>query len=242
MKNNIFKLLLVITICFLLTGCSEEEQEKKAITSAAINYLSTKYSISKNTIEIKDNKLYGNSTICLTNCPKNEIEVEANKVKYNIAFDRKTNIFSDNGEVENITTDYIKYIQNNLKVVANISIEDKENIRITDNYSGDINKFLEETDNNFNTILVVESKTQDEAILNWRTYSTEAITALEDLDINYNLRFSVIDNKKETIIFNYKSTVSDNKFIEENNVINTKQECDRDKLVNATCRNTRTSK
>ena len=53
MKNNIFKLLLVITICFLLTGCSEEEKEKKVITNAALDYLYTKYNIEKNKIENK---------------------------------------------------------------------------------------------------------------------------------------------------------------------------------------------
>ena len=235
MKKNIFKLLLVITICLLLTGCSEEEKEKKTITHNAVDYLSTKYNIKKDNIEIKDNKLYGNSTICLTNCPDNELKVTVKKEEYTITYNRKDNVFSDNYEVKTIVNDYIAYIKSKLKVGANITIEDAEKIRVEEKYNGKIDEFLK--DNNLNAIIIVEATTQDQAILNWRAYSLDAITSLEDLDINYNLRFSVIDNDKETIIYNYKSTTKDNKFAMENNITNEKLECDRDTLVNATCRN-----
>ena len=235
MKKNIFKLLLVITICLLLTGCSEEEKEKKTITHNAVDYLSTKYNIKKDNIEIKDNKLYGNSTICLTNCPDNELKVTVKKEEYTITYNRKDNVFSDNYEVKTIVNDYIAYIKSKLKVVANITIKKKKKIRVEEKYNGKIDEFLK--DNNLNAIIIVEATTQDQAILNWRAYSLDAITSLEDLDINYNLRFSVIDNDKETIIYNYKSTTKDNKFAMENNITNEKLECDRDTLVNATCRN-----
>ena len=235
MKRSIFKLLLVITICLLLTGCSEEEKEKKIITNSALDYLSTKYNIKKESIEIKDNKLYGNSTICLTNCPENELKVSVKKEEYMINYDRKENTFSDNYEVKTIVNDYIAYIKSKLKVVANITIEDEDKIRVEEKYTGNIEEFL--SDNNLNAIIVVEATTQDQAVLNWRAYSLDTITALEDLDINYNLRFSVIENDKETIIYNYKSTTKDNKFVMENNITNEKLECDRDTLVNATCRN-----
>lgn len=235
MKRSIFKLLLVITICLLLTGCSEEEKEKKIITNSALDYLSTKYNIKKESIEIKDNKLYGNSTICLTNCPENELKVSIKKEEYMINYDRKENTFSDNYEVKTIVNDYITYIKSKIKVVANITIEDEDKIRVEEKYTGNIEEFL--SDNNLNAIIVVEATTQDQAVLNWRAYSLDTITALEDLDINYNLRFSVIENDKETIIYNYKSTTKDNKFVMENNITNEKLECDRDTLVNATCRN-----
>ena len=235
MKRSIFKLLLVITICLLLTGCSEEEKEKKIITNSALDYLSTKYNIKKESIEIKDNKLYGNSTICLTNCPENELKVSIKKEEYMINYDRKENTFSDNYEVKTIVNDYIAYIKSKLKVVANITIEDEDKIRVEEKYTGNIEEFL--SDNNLNAIIVVEATTQDQAVLNWRAYSLDTITALEDLDINYNLRFSVIENDKEKIIYNYKSTTKDNKFVMENNITNEKLECDRDTLVNATCRN-----
>ena len=235
MKRSIFKLLLVITICLLLTGCSEEEKEKKIITNSALDYLSTKYNIKKESIEIKDNKLYGNSTICLTNCPENELKVSVKKEEYMINYDRKENTFSDNYEVKTIVNDYITYIKSKIKVVATITIEDQDKIRVEEKYTGNIEEFL--SDNNLNAIIVVEATTQDQAVLNWRAYSLDTITALEDLDINYNLRFSVIENDKETIIYNYKSTTKDNKFVMENNITNEKLECDRDTLVNATCRN-----
>lgn len=235
MKKSIFKILLIIILCFILTGCSEEEQEKKMITTNAIDYFATKYNISNNNIQITDNKLYGNSTLCLTNCPENEIIITLNKEKYIIKYDKKKKIFSDNKEVNKIVSDYKEYIKNSLKVITTISIENEEKIRVTEKYDGDIKKFLKA--NTLNAILVVESKTQDEAVLNWRTYSTDAIIALEDLNITYNLRFSVIDNDKETIIYNYKSSNINNKITIENNVDNTKLECDRNTLVNATCRN-----
>lgn len=235
MKKQAIRLLLVVLICIILTGCSEEDKEKKIITNKALDYISTKYNVDVKNIQIKDNKLYGNSTVCLKRCPSNEIELLVNNEVYKVSFDRKTNTYSDNKEVEKIVNDYMDYIKNSLKVIATITIEDEEKIRVTEKYNGNIKEFLK--NNDLTAILIVESKTQEEAILNWRTYSLDAITALEDLDITYNLRFSVIENEKEIVIYNYKSTKLDNKFKVEDNINNIKLECDRDKVVNSTCRN-----
>lgn len=51
MKKNLFKLLFVIVICLLLTGCKEDE-EKKLITNQALDYFSSKYNIDKKDITI----------------------------------------------------------------------------------------------------------------------------------------------------------------------------------------------
>lgn len=235
MKKNLFKLLFVIVICLLLTGCKEDE-EKKLITNQALDYFSSKYNIDKKDITITSNELYGSQTKCLDGCGENRLSINYKDTSVVIEYH---NGFSDNYEIAKIKEDYIKYVKDNIIPVTNITLgETDDHLSFNKKYDGNIKEFLKGIDDDLYIVVYLECSTPEEALLFWRTYSTQLVTSLEDLDVSYNLFFSKAEGEtKPVVYFSYDSSVKTNKFKYTNGITNEIVECEKDKLINATCRN-----
>ena len=232
------KVILIVLVVLVTTGCFESKIEKKKITNNAIDYFSKKYNFNKKNIKIKENNFYGENEFCMNDCGENEATIMYNKKEYIIRYNMSNQSYGDNYQYEKIYNDLNKYLKDEFPFATEIKIGllEEDVFKISQKYDNNIENYMKtisEQEYIYTDIDIwIKAMDANEATNLKNQYANIIISKLEKLNIDYAFNIAEKENDNEYFAF-YFCAVSNGvspSFIFKDNINKTSKKCDRNTI------------